>query len=1022
MPGWVEDIEINEENVTGVEDFLKGNIFQKVDAKITVRFQTWADIFQDTNTDQRAYFKPPYMDGADPATNEWIDDYDQVGLFDYFNVGDTIVISSTSGSVNDDTMEIIEKPSRYLIKVGNFVSLPGLTSVLDIAGRIDLKQIPSGIIMDYGLIENDEGVNFNSKVSGDLMRYFAGSAAGFGYSTPVSLTPQGMRDWQLGIAALEVGSVKYIGNSEREGLYIYPFEVNISFLIHPFYLHTQLLDITTIPRTPPKYFDYQKALRLVFRLRALRDYQDWSIYQEALHAENDGRTGWFDELYNGGPNEYEVDETSLVYGNGIALTRDDVVSVEFDILNTADNIGGDPEYVCVNFNMMPEAELQYRKKDEYMAYNYGFDRANQQQGVAAINGVQFGTNGEVIKNLTVTSITGGVTVNFDVDFGTDVQDIIDSLNDKRYMITCYAVGPGMTSADANYNSMIVDIEKISIDIPDSTIVGTPELFFHDQNDFLDPVVTPEFCVEDEIVAHTEILLDQSSYDVQIEEFRGQIVMQKTGEDDVVLQEQVWDLQGSPEIGPVRFINSTIQTPFNVSASEIRKEYKVFRDTSRDSGSQYGYTIQHPFLLRWEYWEQLILANLPGDFLDTTEQHNGYNQNWMRLAGLSGWSFVYRLATNVVVGSTTKTINKDVPLVIADYLANPDWTLESITCLDGITTLTSGGQPYIYSKQAKLNTTIRAEFTYSGTPPDVADLWGLFRIIPTEAGTYIANETFSSEYNRESVSIFTSTNGKVTISNPSGNIIRLECEVDYSKLTPGISQYTISARLGQASSTLSWTPASITTDLWLDGQVGVTEAAGRVSDWADQSGNSYDAFQLTGSNQPELGAINSLQTIDFGVGTNYALEGVDIGTWTDIVVAGVFRASNLGGGSHLMFSVRDNSNNILTMGTVGSDFCASYYTGVTTAISTGITVSTDYYFVIEVVSGVPTMRVNAVAAAGSSAIGISGASDIYWLGSRLGTPTSEQYEGEVGEVVVVKGTITGSERWLLEDYFSTKYAI
>jgi hypothetical protein len=65
---------------------------------------------------------------------------------------------------------------------------------------------------------------------------------------------------------------------------------------------------------------------------------------------------------------------------------------------------------------------------------------------------------------------------------------------------------------------------------------------------------------------------------------------------------------------------------------------------------------------------------------------------------------------------------------------------------------------------------------------------------------------------------------------------------------------------------NWTPAAITTALWLDAADAstITESGGAVSQWDDKSGNSRSLTQATPANQPSysLGGLNGLNALSF----------------------------------------------------------------------------------------------------------------------------------------------------------------
>lgn len=73
----------------------------------------------------------------------------------------------------------------------------------------------------------------------------------------------------------------------------------------------------------------------------------------------------------------------------------------------------------------------------------------------------------------------------------------------------------------------------------------------------------------------------------------------------------------------------------------------------------------------------------------------------------------------------------------------------------------------------------------------------------------------------------------------------------------------------------WTPANITTALWLDAVDAstVTTVSGAVSQWNDKSGNGRNASQLTAQDRPtyNLSGLNNRQSVNFdGDGDNLVL--------------------------------------------------------------------------------------------------------------------------------------------------------
>ena len=104
MPVWLESLEINEENVSGNIDYLKGNMFQKIEVNIEIRVETWVEM----NTTDEVYFGDPGMTTTDWITATWPFATD-------FNVGDSLAVVGSNS--NDSNLYLItEKPSDYEIR------------------------------------------------------------------------------------------------------------------------------------------------------------------------------------------------------------------------------------------------------------------------------------------------------------------------------------------------------------------------------------------------------------------------------------------------------------------------------------------------------------------------------------------------------------------------------------------------------------------------------------------------------------------------------------------------------------------------------------------------------------------------------------------------------------------------------------------------------------------------------------------------------------------------------------------
>ncbi len=789
MPVYIEEVEFTQENVLAAPvtsiDYLKGNLFQKINLRIKFRSEWW---YKPT-IDNPIVFADQIF-----KTDDFLTYPTNLEGFRDLNVGDTLFFSDGASSPNNGTYLISEKLNNYQVRLTDTSGAAvALTAQIETQGKLSLVQDPTGASLDFGLIENDSAPNFDSLVSGDLQRYEVSVLSG---KLP-ALAPApavGKLDWQLGDCVFR--NLTPAGDTD----YTYTFEFNQVLFIHPFYLPHQLLDIQNQFPIAPRYFKKEACLKYVARIRAYREIQDHNIFQEGQITDKIGNTGWFNEAFNGGTaTHFRVGDVD--FGNSIKTIDPRVTTVcSVDIhTNVLVTTAGYPDYLCLNFILLPENDNDIKNRNEYLQENYLFDRAYMSEGALPIDGEQVGTGFQVLTDCEFSNIApDSVTCNFRINFGADALAKIALSKNKGFLIAAYTQQAFETADDYNGTCVLLAVGEMATLITDDVVDATNTFLFHDQQDDAIATARNQVKVEDEVVAQTVLTIDQLAYpNAQIDNFEAQIVAKKAGEDDVVLEELDILVAGNPLQGTARSLNFSPVTGFEVNQQEIRYNYRAFRSPSDDSGLEVGYRVFYPFLYRWEYWEQQFLSTLPVDWLDTAEDFQGYNQEWFRIQALSGWDIFYRLKTNVSFQGTTHSTNQDSQLLPKTYLANTDWINEEILTFDDTTGVNIAGEPFIIQNK---KTTVKANFTYNGGgSPDENDVYYVARLIPKEGGTYIANESLSSIWDRENGGLFIGdATGKI-VSTENAGVFTGTFHIDHNQLPTGILNYTLSVSINFKSS-------------------------------------------------------------------------------------------------------------------------------------------------------------------------------------------------------------------------------
>ena len=216
----------------------------------------------------------------------------------------------------------------------------------------------------------------------------------------------------------------------------------------------------------------------------------------------------------------------------------------------------------------------------------------------------------------------------------------------------------------------------------------------------------------------------------------------------------------------------------------------------------------------------------------------------------------------------------------------------------------------------------------------------------------------------------------------------------------------------------FSPINLSPTLWLDASDGttITESGGAVSQWDDKSGNGNDLTQGTSANQPTTGSrtLNGFNVLDFDGTDNMAVT-YAAPISQPLTIFGIAQNDNPSGNGHLWTGTVANSAQLYLVGSVAEH----WITGGLPTLK--YTTAPD--------GNVNLYRVTYDGASTSFAIngdvkitGTTGTDSP--AGFKVGSAVNglAAFDGVVGELIVVEGTLTAQQIADTETYLADKWGI
>lgn len=231
----------------------------------------------------------------------------------------------------------------------------------------------------------------------------------------------------------------------------------------------------------------------------------------------------------------------------------------------------------------------------------------------------------------------------------------------------------------------------------------------------------------------------------------------------------------------------------------------------------------------------------------------------------------------------------------------------------------------------------------------------------------------------------------------------------------------------------WTPARISTSLWLDADDAstITLNDGNVSQWNDKSGNGRNVVQAIEVNRPGYNSttLNNKPAITFDGSLKFLAMSVNT---SNIIIINSYSAFTVGRASSAPTNVTDGFSNSGFWGD-GGGYISNYFRGTSNLIGAynwdgnNDVTTQSYTFGTNVISGVELsggsirLRQNGGTETSTASANTSDTSGVLRIG-KVYRDQEPNFTGVISEVIFCRGHLSTTNRQLVEGYLAWKWEL
>jgi len=703
-----------------------------------------------------------------------------------FTVGDICDWSENGIIVANITIDSISPDGLIIYYTLNSGSITDTNN----AGLIGMTPLTASVYK-FGLLENQESFNVESKVSGNDQGYYSGTIGIDGgggrdtsFQTMIRLgSPQ---DWQTGSM-----QIRYVDNPSLD---VQRFEVEHEFTIVPWYLDGELTNLQN--DIIPQLFDGLNTLKYVFSSGFRSVLTNQNTEKISVSDQNLGSVGWYNESFNGFQDDYEVvsvdyeEQATTNAADGLLVGTKTKVTVV--VQNNIGNFSAG-ERAGVYVSYLPQQSEYQNTVLTDLKQNFLYDNAINNGGLGPVVGQDFITNFEITNIVTNT-----MTLTFDVEYSVAQKLRLTNLNSQAPIYYVLGVQLGdITLASSSSNRLVligdVNVYDVSADIPDLWSFPKMDIYTHERQIGVDTGNTDATTwIEDGLAIDYKMQLDLNK--------------------DAVLNSMSFILVAFDPVTQIYF--ELDRYNFNIFPAVVSSGIQqLIANTTRgyllDTSDQFNEVILSVGAnaagiqdydgrigqkISWQDW----LENLGVDtvFFDANEPNNNLNHKASNYSLLNGYeirlAFFGNLFGTNTLGASGLTDYLILSPTITTYNYQEDgganiWS-HVIETFDSTGTTNLNGA--ILTGQ---DTLFRATWTNSGGPvTSLIGLWGINRIEETDQAGY-AIEEISSKYDPPSGQLLIPNSGtRLFMYLNAGNVV-MECFINGNVAQSNIS-YNLSSRI------------------------------------------------------------------------------------------------------------------------------------------------------------------------------------------------------------------------------------